>query len=300
MEEIARPDKTTSCSDTVSDNRSVEIPPPLPDIRRYRPGIVFLAAVILLVCTASYIVRWVDGRFFPDPVQSRVVCRAPGGAIEILPKGTAVGSALDRWEVGKAGIDNKTLKRKVPDGSRINVIETRHGRRVIIEELPPTERYALGLDFDINRASAPDITLIPGIGEASAARIVAYRKAHGDFLAETDLYEVPGLGKDKAKTIARYVSFGPKLGGSLGTVERADEEEPSHPSDKLTKDDPPVDINRAAAFDLMRIPGVGEVTAGRIIDTRTKRGPFKTVADLEQVKGIGKKKAERIGEFVTF
>jgi DNA uptake protein ComE-like DNA-binding protein len=54
--------------------------------------------------------------------------------------------------------------------------------------------------------------LIPGIGEASAARIVAYRKAHGDFLAETDLYEVPGLGKDKAKTIARYVSFGPKLG----------------------------------------------------------------------------------------
>ncbi len=218
----------------------------------------------------------------------------------MLPKGTAVGSALERWEVVKTGIDNKTLKRKVPDGSRISVTETRHGRRVIIGELPPAERYALGLDFDINRASAPDIALIPGIGEVLAARIAAYRKAHGDFLAEADLYEVPGLGEDKAKTIARYVSFGPKPGGSPGSVKRADKEEPSRPSDKLTKDDPPVDINRATAGDLMRIPGVGEVTAGRIIDTRAENGPFKTVADLEKVKGIGKKKAQRIGGFVTF
>jgi competence protein ComEA len=300
MGEITPSDNNTVCLNTTHDNRPVESPPPVPDIRRYRPGIAFLATVILLACTASYIVRWADARFFPDPAESRVVCRAPGGAIEILPKGTAVGAALDRWEVGKTGIDNKTLKRTVPDGSRINVTETRHGNRVIIEDMPPAERYALGLDFDINRASAPDLVLIPGIGEASAARIVAYRKAHGDLLAETDLYEVPGLGKDKAETIARYVSFGPKLWGNPELPDPVGGERPSHPSDKLTEDDPPVDINRAAAADLIRIPGVGDVTAERIIECREKNGPFKTVADLEKVTGIGKKKAEKIGGYITF
>jgi competence protein ComEA len=300
MGEITPSDNNTVCLNTTHDNRPVESPPPVPDIRRYRPGIVFLATVILLACTASYIVRWADARFFPDPAESRVVCRAPGGVIDIMPRGTTVGAALDRWGVEDTRIDNKTLKRTVPDGSRIDVTETRHGNRVIIEDMPPAERYALGLDFDINRASAPDITLIPGIGEASAARIVAYRKAHGDLLAETDLLAVPGLGRDRARTIARYVTFGPKLWGNPELPDTIEGERPARPSDKLTEDDPPVDINRATADDLMRIPGVGEVTAGRIIKTRDKDGPFRTVADLERVKGIGKMKAEKIGGYVRF
>jgi competence ComEA-like helix-hairpin-helix protein len=275
-------------------------PSPIHDIRRYRPGIALLAAVILFASVASCLVRWADSRFSADASVSRVICRTPGGALEILPRTTTVGAALEQWGEKKAGIGNKTLKRRIPDGSRITVAETRDGRRVVIDEMPAAERYALGLDFDINNAAAPDIALITGIGEASAARIVAWRKRHGDFMSKADLYAVPGLGADRARTIARYVSFGPDIRENPEPTQPAEKEESPRPSEKLAKDDPPIDINNAAATDLMRIPGVGEVTAGRIVETREKSGPFKTAADLEKVNGIGKRKAERIGEYVRF
>jgi competence protein ComEA len=290
----------TSLPDKDIDDRSDKISFSVPDIDRYRPGIALLAAVILAVCAVSNIARWADGRFFPGPAQPRVVCRAPGGAIEILPRGTTVGEALERREMENTGIADAALERTIPDGSQIRVMETRTGRRVVIEEMPAAERYALGLDFDINRAAAPDIALVPGVGEASAARIVAWRKTHGDFVSKEALAAVPGLGADKARTIARYVSFGPKLGDTRDGAEAGEDDDQGRPSDKLTKDDVPLDINTAAAADLVRIPGVGEVTAGRIIDCRNTYGPFKTVTDLERVKGIGKKKAQVIAGYVTF
>gem|GEM_PF-1101752 len=269
-------------------------------IERYRPGVVLVAVVILCVCSISSIVRWADDRLFPDPAQSWAVCRAPDGAVEILSRGTTVGEALEQWGVDTAGIGRAALRRTVPDGSRVTVADTRAGRRIIIGELPAAERRALGLVFDINAASAPDIALIPGIGEASAARVVAWRKAHGDFLSKEDLYRVAGLGTYKANTIARYVSFGPSAGDERESAALSEETGASRSTEKMAANDPPVDINAATPAPRVRIPGVGEVTAGRIVENRENEGPFRTVADLERVYGIGKKKAETIGKYVTF
>lgn len=49
----------------------------------------------------------------------------------------------------------------------------------------------------------------------------------------------------------------------------------------------PIDLNRASAADLQTIPGIGESLAQRIIDHRTSSGPFQSVEELRQVKGIG-------------
>ncbi len=281
------------------------IPSPTSGVLRYRPGVAVVAAFILVICIASSVVRWADDRFFPDRPVSSVVCRGPEGGVEILPRGTTVGEALEAREIDITGIPDKTLERKIPDGSRITIVGTRAGRRVVIGELPASERYALGLDFDINRATVPDLALIPGIGEASAKKIVAYRKTRGDFLSERDLSVVPDLDKNKVRAITRHVSFGPAIGGGPRSEDVASVDAPGRrgtpgPSDKLAEGDPPIDINRATAADLMRIPGVGEVTADRIIDCRDKNGPFRAVADLERVGGIGKKKAEKIGGYVVF
>jgi competence protein ComEA len=278
---------------------------PSPDILRYRPGIAALAAFILLVCAVSCLVRWVDERFVERPPVSRVICRGPAGGVETLPQGTTVREALAGWGVDVAGIDDAALRRRVPDGCRITVEETRSGRRVVIEEMVPAERYALGLDYDINRAGPRDLALIPGIGAVSAAKVFTYRRARGDFGSVADLRRVPGLGADKARIIARYVSFGPKVGreptpDDLASRDGGERDEASGAPGKLTAGDRPIDINRAKASDLVRIPGVGEVTARRIIDCRERNGPFRTVADLEKVEGIGKKKAEKIGGYVRF
>lgn len=48
-----------------------------------------------------------------------------------------------------------------------------------------------------------------------------------------------------------------------------------------------VNINTATADELAALPGIGPVTAQRIVEYRTQFGPFSTVEDLTQVFGIG-------------
>ena len=55
-----------------------------------------------------------------------------------------------------------------------------------------------------------------------------------------------------------------------------------------------VDLNAATATDLDALPGVGPVTAARILDWRTAHGRFTTVDQLREVEGIGALTFERL------
>lgn len=56
----------------------------------------------------------------------------------------------------------------------------------------------------------------------------------------------------------------------------------------------PVNINTADAKTLDKaLVGVGPKGAAAIVDYRAKHGPFKSVDDLQKVKGIGKKAVEK-------
>jgi len=59
-----------------------------------------------------------------------------------------------------------------------------------------------------------------------------------------------------------------------------------------------VNINTASAADLDTLPGVGPVTAQKIIDYRS-RTPFTTIEDLMKVSGIAEKKFEAMRPLVT-
>ena len=60
-----------------------------------------------------------------------------------------------------------------------------------------------------------------------------------------------------------------------------------------------ININTANHAVLCTLPGIGDSLAKRIIDYRTKNGPFKTVAEIMNVNGIGQKRYEAICELVT-
>ncbi len=61
----------------------------------------------------------------------------------------------------------------------------------------------------------------------------------------------------------------------------------------------PLDINRATAAELERLPGIGPTLARRIVEWRETRGPFRSVEDLLQVPGIGPKTLEGIRDKIT-
>lgn len=56
----------------------------------------------------------------------------------------------------------------------------------------------------------------------------------------------------------------------------------------------PLDLNTATAEQLDALPGVGPVTAQKIIDYRTAHGPFHAVDELQGVPGIGPSKMAQL------
>lgn len=67
-----------------------------------------------------------------------------------------------------------------------------------LPELPST--VAPEASVNINTASAEELSTLPGIGEALAARIIAYREEHGAFENTEEIMSVSGIG---AKTYAQ-------------------------------------------------------------------------------------------------
>ena len=59
---------------------------------------------------------------------------------------------------------------------------------------------------NINQASIEQISYLPRIGAKVAARVVDYRKTHGQFSRAEDLMEVKGIGEKLFLTLKPYVA----------------------------------------------------------------------------------------------
>jgi competence protein ComEA len=61
----------------------------------------------------------------------------------------------------------------------------------------------------------------------------------------------------------------------------------------------PVQLSTATLEQLDSLPGVGPVTAQKILDYRQKHGAFQSVDELDAVPGIGPKRLEQLHELVV-
>lgn len=58
---------------------------------------------------------------------------------------------------------------------------------------------------NINQAGASELVTLPGIGEATAAKIIADREANGPFRSVDDLTRVSGIGAKKLETLRDFI-----------------------------------------------------------------------------------------------
>ena len=61
----------------------------------------------------------------------------------------------------------------------------------------------------------------------------------------------------------------------------------------------PININTASVEELTKLPGIGEVLAGRIIKYRQTHGPFQSLSELTLVEGIGLEKLNALKDYAT-
>jgi competence ComEA-like helix-hairpin-helix protein len=61
----------------------------------------------------------------------------------------------------------------------------------------------------------------------------------------------------------------------------------------------PIDLNAATIKELEELPGVGPVTAQRIIEARQKSSRFRRVEDLLAIRGISTKRLDALRPYVT-
>ncbi len=59
--------------------------------------------------------------------------------------------------------------------------------------------------ININTATIDELTLLPGIGQTLAQRIVDYRERIGPFRTKSDLCNVEGIGNQKLLLILDYI-----------------------------------------------------------------------------------------------
>jgi competence protein ComEA len=73
--------------------------------------------------------------------------------------------------------------------------------------LPAEHVVAPVLSVDVNLASAAELERLPRVGPALAARLVAWRDAHGPFDSVESLRHVRGIGPATARLLAPLVTF---------------------------------------------------------------------------------------------
>lgn len=155
---------------------------------------------------------------------------------------------------------------------------------ILARPLRPGER------IDMDRASAREIERLPRVGPSLARRIVEDRDSLGPFGSLEVLGRVLGVGPGLLRAVERSVTFsgtprpGPAAPAAGTTVARPLGAK-ARGSGCTTSG--PVPINRATAAELECLPGIGPSLAARIVEDRTRRGPFREVKELERVAGIG-------------
>ncbi|MEI7645612.1 MAG: ComEA family DNA-binding protein [Chloroflexales bacterium] len=132
------------------------------------------------------------------------VYRLPGGA-RVKDAVLAAGGLSDN-----AASEDVNLAAPLSDAQHVHIPRIGEAAPVAAAGTPVSaDQPAPGGLIDLNHASAADLVDLPGIGQAIADRIVAYREQQGPFQSVEDLQNVTGIGAKLFAKISPLVTVGP-------------------------------------------------------------------------------------------
>ncbi|MFA9446560.1 ComEA family DNA-binding protein [Egicoccus sp. AB-alg6-2] len=152
------------------------------------------------------------GDIAPIPLVVHVTGAVARPGVVTLDAGARVADAVAAAGGATDGalVEHLNLARLLQDGEHVHL--PREG-----EDPPPVAAAPPGAadagaggaasePIDLNRATAEQLTSLPGIGPAKAQAVIRHREEHGPFRAPGDLRQVPGIGEKTFQGLADLVT----------------------------------------------------------------------------------------------
>lgn len=113
-----------------------------------------------------------------------------------------------------------------------------------------------------------------------------------DYSREDSVFLAKDVPAEEEKNVEKDIDSKPELLNFSGDKLESKSKNASVLSDNK------IDINNAGTKELVTLPGIGEITAEKIINLRKERGGFKKASELIDVDGIGEIKFNKIKKYI--
>lgn len=180
---------------------------------------------------------------------------------------------------------------------------------VRLEETSPGEAgEEISFPIDINKATAEELEEVDGIGSVISGMIIEYRASNGGIGDIGELTVIDGIGDDTIDKLGRYffvdtedytkftepaTTTAAKKTTAKQTTTAAAATTTTTTTTTSAKAQTerevvfPIDINKVTYDELIMIPGIGDVTANRILAFREHSGRISNMEQLLEIDGIG-------------
>jgi competence protein ComEA len=145
----------------------------------------------------------------PMPVVIQVTGKVRSPAAYDFPHPISVAQAVARAGGLLPGLDADSRWDEVlaEHGARIDVGADEAGRATLrLGQMAASSLLALGIPVDLNRVSAADLALIPGVSRSLGQRIVAERARRGGYGSLEELEGVKGVGPATLERLRPYLT----------------------------------------------------------------------------------------------
>ena len=148
-----------------------------------------------------------------EKIMVHIIGEVKNQGVVVLESGARIVDAIDAagGETDEADLTKLNLAYILNDGEKIKVPKKGEEQQEYITSTSgletSEENKTESQKININTANLEELTKLPGIGEATANKIISYRKETGKFKTIEDLKNVPGIGNSKFDNLKDMITI---------------------------------------------------------------------------------------------